>query len=75
MWGSTERSDQKDDVPSLNCPTGTLEDGDMFPASLFPPNMVTAPQTCWQELTSANAACVIEIGQKKCPPGRVPTSR
>ena len=65
--GINERPDQKDSVPPLNCPTGSLEDGDTFPAFLFPPYMVTAPWICWQELASANAACLMEIGQKKCP--------
>ena len=72
MWGLTERLEWKDGVPPLNCPNGTWEDGDIFPASPFPPHVVTEPETCWQELTSANAACVMEIGWKKCLPAECP---
>ena len=61
--GLTEKLDWNGSVPPLN----SLGDGGMLPASLPPLHEVAAPLSWRKELASADATCLVEIGQKKCP--------
>ena len=73
--GLIGRWDQKDGVPPLNYPIGTLGDGCTSSIPLPPHCMVVAPQIHWKEVASTNAGCLKEIWVDIKSPERVSTSR